>query len=286
MGKVKLTDADPDIQQAQFLLEYVDNGDERQVKNMMDHRPEFLFKRITFTDHCGRVFKTVSPWQLMLWSLDPQMWFLVVTKIDIKFYNILRRQLNQLNEKGLKYKLDGKTIEGESRFDFQPTLDAYGATIKELSLHIVNNRHNVDKLWCVVGKHQRIWPAYIKQMICGPQNFSNPKRLVHPTYNVPRKCSLKYRGALLPKAPEGLGVDFAIGRGSWDEAKSGKVEGGFAGEWKWPCLEIDAHAIDVVSTALYKRFENLTRDLKNIDDYATDSLSEGKDYQSLISYSN
>lgn len=250
------------------LLGHVDLGEEDQViEMMMTRNPRSLFTKLPFTDHCGRVFKKVSPWQLMLWSLDRQMWDRVLTvgkeKFDDDLNRLALKQRLALNDKKLTYRLDGKTIT-ESHFNFQPTLDAYKVFLK-ISQDRPLDLDAADKLWCgennSVGMHQRLWPAWTLQLISVHSNLG---------YRMPYECTVRGSAVgLLPLRPgHGFGFQFALadgGRG-WGMTRSARPSD--KGGW-WlrvgdgvGKVRSDALAIDKICRAREQQFSQLTSTLK------------------------
>lgn len=158
---------------AEKLLRHVDLNEEEQVKKILLSKPELLFIQISFTDHCGRKFEKVSPWQLMLWSLDTCMWdmaFSIVGKKSFEYAFSALQQKLEMGDKKLTYQLEGKSFR-ESHFNFTPTLAAYNAYIDKFDENSVSP-DALGKLWCreknSVGVCQQHWPMWMLRAICAP----------------------------------------------------------------------------------------------------------------------
>lgn len=203
-----------DRKKTHTFLQHVVQGDEEQIIAMLKENIELLFKREQVKDLSGRVFFEISGFEYALWTLDKDMWSLMLECVlDSKDSKaVIARLLSQyetMETKGVTYTLYEKTIT-EVHFNFKETI------IKELETHVDLFQSFVDwnlinTQWVQgVGGAEKLLPLHAVYWYCciipfNPiPNFSEQKPpRIRQFFNSMTKKSEDWFHSM-------LGVEFAI----------------------------------------------------------------------------
>jgi hypothetical protein len=203
----------PMLDVRQFLY-HVTRGEHEAVVEMLKLDITLIFKKGQVTDCSGRTFAHISAFEYTLWALDKHMWTTMLGCIPRndegnKVLTVLSLQYDEVNTKGVIYRLHGKIIT-EKHFDFANTI------IKELNTFALLIHHlildDVDEQWKKgVGGAQKLLPMHVVYEYCSHGSF-----LPMPNFTPRPKSSKQFYNCLTKKdenwfsLDSKLGVDFAI----------------------------------------------------------------------------
>ena len=142
-----------------FLL-HIARGEEDKAQHILALNPDLLFAYGNVTDYSGRHFIRITGFQYALWALDFYMWKMILMSLppnekgDLLKRELLR-QYDELEEKGVSYKLNGNRYH-EKHYDFSSILRPMQAYFEDTKECCINN----------VGVAQRLVPAHIAQHYC------------------------------------------------------------------------------------------------------------------------
>ncbi|MFA6301554.1 MAG: F-box protein [Legionella sp.] len=158
-------------QNKHLCLSYIAHGKQNEAQALLLSNPDLLYYYGPVRDITGRTFTRISIFQYALWAWDVKhmakmiMQCLPPEEPGRLIKAVLLKQLKELEQKGLDYKFNGKTISGEKHFDFKPLFEAY-------KTHIANPLSVSN--WLAVGAAQNELPANIRQELCQQnQTISN-----------------------------------------------------------------------------------------------------------------
>lgn len=158
-------------------------------RQIMNGRPDLLFKRGDVTDYSGRTFKNITAFQYALWAMDTHMCRMIIHAIpeDAEGEALRAELINQYEElevHGVTYELEGQTYTNQHHFNFSRLIEALQSYVDSFDgwgNELLPYEAQID-LWCqVVGLEQRYVPAHVAQEYCHPTRSFNPT----PTFNDP-----------------------------------------------------------------------------------------------------
>lgn len=239
-------------------LQHVAHGKQNEARGLLLSNPDLLYYYGSVTDITGRTFTRVSMFQYALWSWDVKhmagmiLQCLPPGKPGRLIKTALLKQLKELEQKGLDYKFNGKTISGEKHFDFNPLFEAY-------KTHIANPLKVSN--WLAVGAAQNELPANIRQELCHP-NQTISHEGVFSQENLNR--TLKFFNYVTKKTEVwdanllNLGNTFAIERCAAVDRPSG-----VARATKGSFLSIDYNAMVTLSKVRAANLKQLQQELQD-----------------------
>ncbi|BCA94872.1 hypothetical protein TUM19329_12330 [Legionella antarctica] len=250
------------------FLRHVVCGEHEQVKAMLEKNIDLLFKREQVKDCSERVFSEISGFEYALWSLDKDLWTLMLDCIpkNEEGQEVLARLLTQykkLEAKVVTYSLNGNPIT-EVHFDFKETI------IKELETQVTSINASGPKNWDAikeqwrkgVGGAQRLLPVHVVHWYCCETPFYPiPKfREQQPSRQKQFYNSLTGKDEDWFHKGSKLSVDFAIFKG---------VRGVVV--WSVGRPEVGASSVDDLA-AMKELCEVRTNDFNNINQQLEDQL--------------
>ncbi|EHL31502.1 hypothetical protein [Legionella drancourtii] len=203
------------------LAQYVTEGTQSKVKEMLEKYPQLLLKRGLIKDKSGRVFENITVWEYILWALDvkymgPMILNCLSQHEEGKRIAVeLLSQFDGLEKNGIRYVLNGEEY-NEKHYDFA-IINALQTFVKYFNQW---DWHTKLKHWKqIIGMAEFYLPAHVAQHYCDPEvpfeptpefNSETFNRVLSYFNNLTKKVEPWWPDAKL--AGNIMGVDFAIMR--------------------------------------------------------------------------
>ncbi|MBA3536221.1 MAG: F-box protein [Tatlockia sp.] len=234
----------PMLDVRKFLLAVV-HGEYDEVEAMLMKKTNFLTQKSLVTDYSGRKFFNISGFQYALWALDKHMWTkmlhcLPLSEEGAKVKAALLEQYRELKENGVTYQRNGELIT-ERHFDFEKTIiKGLQATVRGFYYQIKTWDELDKQMFEHVGSAQKLLPMHVIYEYCSEEPFSEtPKFIEQP----PSKTQFENNGSCKWEpwfhSDSKLGVDFVIGKGPWERARS-MVQAADVDVWQWDLWAMEA----------------------------------------------
>lgn len=175
---------------AALLLEYTINCNHQGVRSLLTKQHiGLLAEKADITDRSGRAFKQISAFEYALWAWDKNILITMIKCIpenehNIKLYQQLLKQYNNLQKHGLTYILENKEYTA-SHFNFDDTIiNALQSYINLLSCRDLSEDRLIIVWQDEVGRAQHLLPVYVvyeyyMNLMPGRQHQTTP---ITPTY--------------------------------------------------------------------------------------------------------
>ncbi len=163
------------------IMELIATGEQARAEKFLSNHPQFAVKKVKYTDWCGRTFEC-SPFEYAIWALDIKYMGNMIVKClpktaeGEKIRLELLAQLNEMQQNGLSYTLEGVKHEGEKHFDLTPLKNALQTYATDKQTRNMSKTQLIQ-YWCHnVGGEQKLLPVYLRQeYLCPHRSFSPPK---------------------------------------------------------------------------------------------------------------
>lgn len=163
-------------QVAEKFIHHVVNGEQDQAQNLLEKEDktsivQLLSQKRNVTDPTKREFFSITPFQYALWSKDWYMCNMIMPYLPLE---IAKRQFEELEEKGVTYKMAGYKPITETHFDLTPLITALQNFVDQF---FSKDLDACENQWCYkVGSEQKSVPVNIANEYCHPYRgfYSTP----------------------------------------------------------------------------------------------------------------
>lgn len=176
------------------------------------------------TDYSGRKFKSITAYEYAYWAKDTHMCRMLERTMDENTKAAMLEKVTAIDTVGLSYEQGGQVVEHSKHFDMTPLKTALQNYVNGYDAW--DAAHNYDAMkaaWMRVGLAQRDLPVHVINEYCRLDRSFHP--LSDSTFNednLPRILTYYNfnTGSAAPLFPlvvsgsSGLGLDFAVARGS------------------------------------------------------------------------
>lgn len=194
-------------------------GEQYAAAQMLRHNCHLLLERADVTDYSGRTFKNITAYEYAYWAKDTHMCRMLEAHMDQPTKANMLERIDAMERDGLTYEQHGVVVEHSKHFDFKPLITALTRFIEDFDNAL--DPWKMGLAWMNVGLAQRDIPVHVMNEYLHPHRSFDPI----PSFNeetLPRNltfynwdiCDDSLLFPLVVSNTTGLGVDFALSRGS------------------------------------------------------------------------